>query len=75
MSDAPFIAPAGDARFFDIYLECRHKASIPEKQRRWYVKRVEVFIKAQKGRRIKIHSGADITGYFEAIGHQNRLPG
>lgn len=75
MSDAPFIVPADAARFFDNYLECMHKASIPEKQRRWYVKRVEVFIKAQNGRRIKTLSGADIAGYFEAIGRQNRLPG
>jgi len=75
MSDAPFIVPADAARFFDNYLECLHKASIPEKQRRWYVKRVEVFIKAQNGRRIKTLSGADIAGYFEAIGRQNRLPG
>ena len=75
MSDAPVIIPSDATRFFDDYLECLHKASIPEKQRRWYVKRVETFIKAQNGRRIKTLSGADIAGYFEAIGRQNRLPG
>jgi len=75
MSDSPFIVSADASRFFDNYLECLRIASIPDKQWRWYVKRVEAFIKAQNGRRIKTLSGDDIAGYFEAIGRQNRLPG
>jgi len=73
MSDYPAIVPDAASRFFDNYLECLHKASIPEKQRRWYVKRVEAFIKAQNGLKIKTLSGDDITRYFEMIGRKNRL--
>ncbi len=75
MSHSPFTTPDAASRFFDNYLECLHKASIPEKQRRWYVKRVEAFIKAQNGRKIKSLSGNDIVCYFEEIGRQNRLSG
>ncbi|MDH5302200.1 MAG: integron integrase [Gammaproteobacteria bacterium] len=63
------------ARFFDNYLICLKKASIPEPQRRWYVKRVEDFIKTQKGRKIKSLLDSDINQYFEMIGRQNRLNG
>jgi len=38
------------------------------------VKRVEAFIKAQNGLKIKTLSGDDIARYFETIGRQNRLP-
>ena len=63
------------SRFFDNYLNCLDKASIPEKQRRWYVKPIEEFIRAQNGHKIKSHSGRGITQYFETIGRQGRLSG
>jgi hypothetical protein len=76
MSDAPLYGPCRRCEHsFDNYLECLHNASISGKQRRWYVKRVEAFIKAQKGRRIKTLSGDEIGGYFEATGRQKRLTG
>ncbi len=46
MNDASVIVPDPTDRFFDNYLKCLIKASIPEKQCRWYVKRLEDFIKA-----------------------------
>lgn len=61
------------SRFFDIYLKCMINSSIPEKQRRWYVKRVEEFIEFQNGHKIKRLSSADIENYFKLIGRQNRL--
>ena len=67
--------PDAVARFFDNYLKCLHKASIPEKQRRWYVIRLESFIKAHSGRKIKSLSGQDIHRYLEMIGRQNSLKG
>jgi integron integrase len=75
MSDSPAIIPDATARFFDNYLACLDKAGIPHQQRRWYVKRVEDFIKAQKGHRIKSLSGSEIASYLEAIGRENRLAG
>lgn len=64
-----------ESRFFHNYIICLDKASIPDKYRRWYVKRIEQFIKAQKGRKIKSLSGNEISQYFEKIGRQNRLSG
>ena len=75
MADSPSNIPDAASRFFDNYLLCPKKASIPEKQRRWYVKRVEDFIKAQNGYKIKSISVDAITQYFEAIGRQNHLTG
>ena len=73
MSDSPVYVPDAVARFFDNYLICLDKASIPEKQRRWYVRRVEEFIKVHSGRKIKTLLAPDITHYLETLGRQNRL--
>jgi hypothetical protein len=75
MSDSPLSVPDAASRFFDNYLNCLIKASIPEKQRRWYVKRIEEFIKAHNGHKIKALSGSYIARYFDMIGRQNRLAG
>jgi hypothetical protein len=39
------------------------------------VKHVEGFIKAQKGRKIKTLTAAEVNQYLEMIGRQNRLSG
>ncbi len=75
MNDIPTIVPDPVSRFYDNYLKCLLKASIPEKQRPWYVRRVEEFIKAQNGIKIKQLVGTDIARYFDVIGRQNRLQG
>lgn len=64
MSDSPVSVPDAATRFFDNYLNCQIKAAIPEKQRRWYVKRVEEFIKAQNGRKFKPLTHIDIDRHF-----------
>ena len=75
MSESLTHTPDAVARFYDNYVACLHKASVPEKQRRWYVKHVEVFIKAHSGRRIKSLSGQEVSEYLDMLGRQNRLPG
>lgn len=75
MSDSPRSVPETVSRFFSNYLLCLNKYPIPEKQMRWYVKRVEEFIKAQNGRKIKTLSVRDVTLYLEMLGRQNRLSG
>lgn len=75
MNDASVIVPDPTARFFDNYLKCLIKASIPEKQRRWYVKRLEDFIKTQNGHKIKALSALNIHHYLEMIGRQKQLSG
>jgi len=51
MNGIPANVPDPISRFYDNYLKCLLNASIPERQRPWYVKRVEAFIKAQNGER------------------------
>ncbi|MEW8328175.1 MAG: integron integrase [Candidatus Thiodiazotropha sp.] len=75
MKDASAIVHDPTARFFDNYLKCLINASIPEKQRRWYVKRLEDFIKAQNGHKIKALSVLNIHNYLEMIGRQKQLSG
>jgi integron integrase len=75
MPDYPRVGPSAASRFFDNLLSCLARASVPERQRRWHVKRVEEFIKAHDGRKIKSLSGSDIQRCFDWIGRQNRLAG
>ena len=75
MSDSLAAVPDAASRFFDNYLTCLAKASVPERQRRWYVKRVEEFIRAQQGRKIKSLSGTEVAEYFTRLGRENRLTG
>ena len=75
MSDPSRTSPDPATRFFDNYLRLLDKHAIPEKQRRWYVKHVEAFIKAQNGRKIKTLSGADVTGYLDVLGRQKEMAG
>jgi hypothetical protein len=75
IEDASAIVSDPTARFFDDYLKCLIKPSIPEKQRRWYVKRLEDFIKAKNGHKIKTLPALNIKNYLEMIGRQNHLTG
>ena len=75
MSQPPCFESDSASRFFDNYLICLANASVPEKQRRWYVRRVEEFIKAQNGRKIKSLQPNDIERYLDGIGRQARLEG
>jgi hypothetical protein len=73
MSDSNPPTPDAAARIYDNYLNCLHKASIPEKQKRWYLKRVEAFIKAHSGRKIKSLTGQEVSGYLEMIQKRGRI--
>ncbi|WP_018231017.1 phage integrase N-terminal SAM-like domain-containing protein [Thioalkalivibrio thiocyanodenitrificans] len=75
MPNTPPRASDAAARFFDNYLSLLAKNGIPERQRRWYVRHVEAFIKEQKGRRIRSLSGADIEAYLDVLGRERCLPG
>jgi hypothetical protein len=75
MSDPSPPGSRAASGFFDNYLRLLEKHAIPARQRRWYVKHVEDFIKTQNGRWIKLLSGADLTSYLDVIGRQNRFSG
>ena len=55
MSEFPHVGPGAASRFFENLLSSLAKASVPERQRRSYVKRIEELIKAHQGRK-----GADV---------------
>lgn len=74
MTDSPFDSDAA-SRFFDHYLAALIRHRVPERQRRWYVKHGEVFIKDQNGRKIKTLSGGDVAGYFDTLGRREGLAG
>lgn len=65
MSDSHISTPDAASRFFSNYLICLDKTSISEKQRRWYMKRVEEFINAQNGQKIKTLTANNGSPYFE----------
>lgn len=73
--DAPLSRSDAASRFFDDYLAALHRLHIPEKQRRWYVKHVEDFIRAQNGRKIKTLSGAKVGAYLDVLGRRPGLRG
>ena len=73
MPDTPVSAAGASARFFDNYLSALDNAAIPKRQRRWYVRRVEEFIKAQAGRKIKTLPGSEVRGYINMICRKHRL--
>lgn len=75
MTDSP--RPPADAasRFFDNYLTLLDRNKVPEKQRRWYVKHIEAFIKAQNGCKIKALSAVEVGAYLDMLGRRNRLAG
>ena len=57
MSGFPHVAPGAASRFFENLLSSLAKASVPERQRRWYVKRVKEWMKAHERRKVKSLSG------------------
>jgi hypothetical protein len=61
MHDSRLDIPVAASRFFANHLSYLENAPIPGMQRHWYVKRVEEFIRAQTGRKIKGLIGHDIS--------------
>jgi len=75
MFDSPFAIQGAASQFFDNYLNCLIKVSMPEKQRRWHFKPVEESINAQTSHKIKALTGPYIARYFDMIGRQDGLLG
>jgi len=61
------------ARFWDKYIEVLSKQGVKESSRRWYVKRVEQYIKHFSDERLQSHTHEHVTKYFTEIGHEGRL--
>jgi len=61
------------SRFWDKYISKTISYKVSKVSRQWYVKHVEVFIKALKGKRLAAVSAADVEGYLEVIGRKRYM--
>jgi len=61
------------SRFWDKFISKTIYYKVPEASREWYVRHVEVFIKALKGRRLVTVSSADVEAYLEIIGRKRYI--
>lgn len=61
------------SRFWDKYILKTGAYNVPEGARRWYVKHVEDFIKAQSGRRLITLTADDIEHYLKKKGRNENL--
>jgi len=61
------------SRFWDKYISKTISYKVSKKARQWYVRHVEVFIKALKGKRLAMVSAADVEVYLEVIGRKRYM--
>ena len=61
------------SRFRDKYILKTTSYNVPERTRRWYVRHVEVFIKAQFGRRLTTLTADDMERYLKEKGRSEKL--
>jgi integron integrase len=61
--------------FWGMYIENLRKQRVKDSAQRWYVMRVEDFIKAARGRKLHDHSADDVNRYLEAQGRKAGLQG
>ena len=61
------------SRFWDKYILKTTAYNVPEGARRWYVRHVEDFIKAQSGRRLMTLTAGDIENYLKKKGRSETL--
>jgi hypothetical protein len=59
--------------FWQRYVNALEKHKVNKKARRWYVARVEQYIKEAKGRRLAAHGPDDVRAYLEHMGRNARL--
>jgi len=62
------------SRFWDNYISKTITCNIPGKAQRWYVKHVEAYIKAHRGRRLTDTGPDDIACYLDEIGRKPDFP-
>jgi hypothetical protein len=60
---------------WDRFLEACRRAGVEERKLRWYVARVERYLKAHGQREPGDHGAADVQAYLERAGSEARLPG
>jgi len=61
------------SRFWDRYLAELGQNGVKSSAARWYVLRVEEYLKAHKGRKLLDHRTDDVVSYLQAVGRDRRL--
>jgi len=61
------------SRFWDKYISKTMFYKVPKESQEWYVRHVELFIKALKGRRLASVSAANVETYLEVIGRKRYM--
>ena len=59
------------SRFWDKYIDKTASYGVPERARRWYVKRVESFIRAFPDARLQSITAEDVSDYLDVIGRKS----
>ena len=62
-----------ETRFWDNYIEKTVRYGVKPNVSRWYVKRVEAYIKQYAGLRLKHHSPAELDKYLNMIGRKDDI--
>lgn len=60
-------------RFWDRYINCLDNQHIKKDVQRWYVRRVEQYIKHYEDKRLAQHTAEDLVNYFSWLGRQKQL--
>lgn len=59
--------------FWEIYISKAKNHNLPHKAVRWYIKRVEEYIKAHPSTRLSQHTRGDVENFLQAAGRNHRL--
>lgn len=65
---------AAERRFWDGFIEICRARSVPERALRWYVVRVERYLKTFPDQRLRTHTEQMVTGYLQDAGRDSELP-
>jgi hypothetical protein len=60
-------------RFWDRYIKNTIAYKVPETSCRWYVKRVEDYIRAYPDLRLNAHSALEVEKYLNDLGRQSQF--
>ena len=64
---------SGQPSHWDQYVELLDRKKVPENARRWYVTRVENFLRQVKPESLQNLSADEVTGFFQEISRSGNL--
>ena len=73
MDDSKDFDQEAASRFWDNYINTLVEQEVKESVRRWYVKRVEQYIRHYPDERLRTHSAQHVVAFFTEIGREGKL--